>query len=32
MIFENDFKKKLYEKNVFEMVKDEEIYWTIKNS
>lgn len=32
MIFQHDFKKKLEQKNMFEQIKDDEIYWTIKNS
>ena len=32
LIFENEFYDNLYNKNIFESVKDDEIYWTIKNS
>ena len=32
LIFENEFHDNLYNKNIFEVVKDDEIYWTIKNS
>lgn len=32
LIFEKEFNKKLYETNLFEKIKDEEIYWTIKNT
>ena len=32
LIFEKEFHRRLYKLNVFERIKDEEIYWTIKNS
>lgn len=32
LIFEKEFQRKLYETNLFEKIKDEEIYWTIKNT
>lgn len=32
LIFENEFHDNLYHKNIFDNIKDDEIYWTIKNS
>ena len=32
LIFEEEFRRKLFDYNIFENVKDDEIYWMIKNS
>lgn len=32
LIFEGEFQKRLFSVNIFDKVKDDEIYWTIKNS
>lgn len=32
MVFESDFYDNLYNKEIFTQLRDDEIYWTIKNS